>query len=274
MADRMSTAESPTPRPSAPPGRMTYEQFLDWADEDTLAEWVDGEVVMTSPANARHQLVAGFLYRVIARFVELHRLGLVLPPPFQMHLPNAPSGRAPDVLFIANEHLGRLQPPVQPTHVEGPADLVVEVVSPESVDRDNQETLREYRVGGVPEYWIVDPRAREARFYRLDARGAYRQVAPDARGVYRARVLPGLWLRVDWLWQDTLPEVEAAVQQIDEAVYLDDLVSRLDTASTRRLIDHLRQQGKMPYGADESSTAQERADDAPGGRAEDDGDGA
>ncbi|HDN80831.1 MAG TPA: Uma2 family endonuclease, partial [Chloroflexi bacterium] len=29
---------------------MTYEEFLDWADEDTLAEWVDGEVVMYSPA--------------------------------------------------------------------------------------------------------------------------------------------------------------------------------------------------------------------------------
>jgi ABC-type polysaccharide/polyol phosphate transport system ATPase subunit len=26
---------------------MTYEEFLAWADEDTLAEWVDGEVVRT-----------------------------------------------------------------------------------------------------------------------------------------------------------------------------------------------------------------------------------
>ena len=28
--------------------RMSYEEFLDWLDEDTLAEWVEGEVIMTS----------------------------------------------------------------------------------------------------------------------------------------------------------------------------------------------------------------------------------
>ncbi len=33
------------------PLRMTYEEFLAWADEDTLAEWVEGEVIMTSPAS-------------------------------------------------------------------------------------------------------------------------------------------------------------------------------------------------------------------------------
>jgi hypothetical protein len=34
---------------------MTYAEFLDWADEDTLAEWVNGKVIMTSPASLRHQ---------------------------------------------------------------------------------------------------------------------------------------------------------------------------------------------------------------------------
>ena len=38
---------------SARPARMTYEQFLAWADEDTLVEWVKGEVLMTSPASVR-----------------------------------------------------------------------------------------------------------------------------------------------------------------------------------------------------------------------------
>ena len=40
---------------------ITYDDFLDWADEDTLAEWVDGQVIMTSPANRRHQDIAKFL---------------------------------------------------------------------------------------------------------------------------------------------------------------------------------------------------------------------
>src|SRR3954467_4194497 len=40
-----------------PPGKITFEEFLDWCDEDTLAEWVDGEVVLISPAAAAHQRV-------------------------------------------------------------------------------------------------------------------------------------------------------------------------------------------------------------------------
>ena len=37
-----------------PEGKISYEEFLDWCDEDTLAEWVDGEIIMTSPASERH----------------------------------------------------------------------------------------------------------------------------------------------------------------------------------------------------------------------------
>ncbi len=45
-----------------PPSPMTYEEFLGWADEDTLAEWVDGEVRMYSPASKRHQAIADFFW--------------------------------------------------------------------------------------------------------------------------------------------------------------------------------------------------------------------
>ena len=69
----------------APP-YMSYEQFLDWADEDTLAEWVDGVVEMTSPASVIHQDIAVFLSTVVNSYVEAFDLGKVIPPPFQMKL--------------------------------------------------------------------------------------------------------------------------------------------------------------------------------------------
>ncbi|MBN1891138.1 MAG: hypothetical protein JW850_24285, partial [Thermoflexales bacterium] len=50
--------------------KMSYEEFLAWADEDTLAEWVDGEAVMTSPASNRHQDLARFLSAVMSIYVE------------------------------------------------------------------------------------------------------------------------------------------------------------------------------------------------------------
>lgn len=46
-----------------------------------------------------------------------------------------------------------------------------------------------------------------ADFYQLDEPGRYRLVSADDEGVYRSRVLPGFWLRIDWLWQQPLPRV-------------------------------------------------------------------
>ncbi len=180
---------------TAQPRKMTYEEFLAWADEDTLAEWVDGEVVMTSPASQLHQDISGFLHMILRVYVETHKLGTVLPPPFQMKL--ARSGREPDLLFVANAHLERLKE----TYLDGPADLVVEIVSPESGARDRGDKFYEYQEAGIPEYWLIDPVRERTEFYQLDEQGHYVLISPDAEGVYRSRTLPGFWLRVSWLWQ-------------------------------------------------------------------------
>lgn len=80
-------------------------------------------------------------------------------------------GREPDLLFVAQEHLDRLQE----TYLDGPANLVVEVVSPESLARDRGAKFVEYEAGGVPEYWLLDPLRRWAEFYCLGEDGRYRR---------------------------------------------------------------------------------------------------
>jgi Uma2 family endonuclease len=181
---------------STPP-KMSYEEFLTWADEDTLAEWVDGEVIMTSPASRQHQLLVGFLEKVLGMFVEQHELGILLMAPFQMKLEH---GREPDLLFVAHEHLDRLKE----TYLDGPADLVIEIMSPESAGRDRGDKFYEYARGGVPEYWLIDPQMNCCEFYQLKEK-RYHLVFEGKEGKYEASVLPGFWLRVEWLWQDPLP---------------------------------------------------------------------
>ncbi len=188
------------------PRKMTYEEFLAWADEDTLAEWVDGKVVMYSPASDRHQDISGFLESVLRSFVEVRQLGIVRSAPFQMKLEH---GREPDLLFVAQEHLERLKE----TYLDGPADLVVEIVSPESVGRDRGEKFYEYARGGVPEYWLIDPQMEWAEFYRLEE-GRYRVAFSGKEGEYHALVLPGFWLRVEWLWQEPLPHVLDVLREL------------------------------------------------------------
>ncbi len=180
---------------------LTYEEFLAWCDEDTWAEWVNGEVVMMASVSDRHQLLVDFLLRILGIFVEVHQLGIILSAPFQMKTGPDLSGREPDLLFIARAHLARLRK----TFLDGPADLAIEVVSPESRLRDRGEKFAEYEAGGVREYWTIDPEARRADFFRLDAEGRYQRIAPGADGVYRSEVVPGFWLKPDWLRQEPLP---------------------------------------------------------------------
>ena len=175
--------------------KLSYEAFLEWADEDTRAEWVDGEIIMTSPASFEHQEIVRFLISTLGTFVEVHQLGVVLSAPFQMKLQR--SGREPDVLFVRDEHRDRLKP----TYLGGPADLVIEVVSPESVSRDRGEKFVEYEQAGIEEYWLIDPRRKVAECYRLDEHGHYQTVLSGETGVFHSAVVPSFWIRLEWFWQ-------------------------------------------------------------------------
>jgi len=184
-----------------PAGKVTFEEFLDWCDEDTWAEWVDGEVIMTSPASKDHQDVGSFLEKVLGIFVEVHDLGKVMRAPFVMRLPGQARGREPDLFFVRRERVHL----IGKTFLDGAAEMVVEIISPESIDRDREDKFGEYESAGVREYWLIDPDRRSAQFYELASDGRYRLAALEDGGVYHSKVIPGFWLRVDWLWQTPLP---------------------------------------------------------------------
>ncbi len=166
---------------------MTYEEFLDWADEDTYAEWIDGKVEMMSPASVKHQDISGFLASLLRFYAEDNDAGQISAAPFQMRLANVRRGREPDLLFVVSQNLSRLQR----SYLDGPADLAIEIVSPESVLRDRGAKYAEYEAGGVREYWIMDAEAKRADFFVLDAECRYQRASPDSGGKYESAVLPG-----------------------------------------------------------------------------------
>jgi Uma2 family endonuclease len=189
--------------------KMSYEEFLAWSDEDTHAEWValseenKGEVIVFMPPKTLHQRVIGFLHSLLDLFVNLFDLGVVVVAPLEMQVARQGSSREPDILFVAQENLARLTE----ERLAGPADLIIEVVSDDSVHRDRHDKYREYRDAGVREYWVVDPRPdkRRADFFRLDAGGDYELYATEEDEKVASAVLTGFWLRPAWLWQaDTL----------------------------------------------------------------------
>ena len=180
--------------------RMTFEEFLRSTYE--RAEWVDGEVFELSPENSEHSGVGGFLYHLLAVFVEEHDLGTVLTGMLMKAGPHL-AGRVPDILYLAREHEARLKR----NYIDGPADLVVEIVSPESTTRDRETKRREYELGGVREYWLIDLLEGEATCFALED-GRYLPLALEADGRVRSRVLNGLWLRPEWLLALPRPKVK------------------------------------------------------------------
>jgi Uma2 family endonuclease len=197
------------PAGALPLPRMTYRQFLQHPWENTHVEWVDGVSVMMAPIGDAHNVLTIYLICVLNLYVAKHDLGTIRTDPFQMKTGPKLPGRAPDILFVAKKNLHRLRK----TSVAGPADLVVEVISPGSRGVDRGDKLYEYEKGGVPEYWLLDPERKKAEFYLRGRDGSYEPAELD-RGVFRSAVIKGLWLRVEWLWQRTEPPTLAALKEL------------------------------------------------------------
>jgi len=192
VVERGKIEDQSTPR--------TVDEFLAWGDEDTWAEWRDGEIIMMTPASLRHQDLVGFLATLLRFFVQERRMGRVVEAPFAMRLQK--SVREPDVMVVTQEHLERLGP----TYLDGAADLVIEVISPESVGRDRGEKFYEYEEAGVREYWLIDPQREVLEVYAREG-DRFKLAFMDHTGRYESRVLPGFWVEAEWFWQEPLPSL-------------------------------------------------------------------
>ncbi|MDP9364889.1 MAG: Uma2 family endonuclease [Chloroflexota bacterium] len=203
----------PTAAPPAHEQRisLSYPEWLAWAGGGQQSEWVDGEAIVFVPPSVLHARILAFLSGVLGWYVEAFGLGEVLQAPVELRLRPGRLSREPDLLFVAERHRDR----IGARRIEGAADLVVEVVSEHSESRDRVEKLGEYQAASIPEYWLFDPcpDQRRSDFFQL-VDGVYQPVGLDADGRYHSAVVPGFWLRPDWLWQEPLPTRRACLLEI------------------------------------------------------------
>ncbi len=179
---------------------VTFEDYLErFAGQHVELEY--GNVVKMSPIHERHDQLSRYLAMLLEAYFAMQPIGTLRQDPFVMKSRDDLPVRQPDLQIILKTGLGRLTP----TYTDGPADIVIEIVSPGSEDMDRGTKFVEYQKGGVPEYWIIDPVHRECLFYRLDEDGIYVAQPPDAAGSYFTGRLPGFRLSVPVLWSDPLP---------------------------------------------------------------------
>lgn len=194
----------PTAAPPIVSRKLTYEEFLREYDGQ-YAEYVEGEVIKPMSVTQTHDFITNFLMTVLTFYVQTKKLGRVCSEPYQMKiiLNGKERGREPDIFFIRTKNLER----IGEKFFDGAADLVIEVVSPESVTRDTQDKFEEYEAAGVEEYWIIDPHRRTANFYGFDDNRKYKMLPISIEGRFESLVVEELWIDTDWLWRETLPDL-------------------------------------------------------------------
>lgn len=183
--------------------RMSETEFVTWTSDKVRAEWVNGTVVLMSPVALKHVRIGNWLNQVLGIYVQSKKLGELLGPEFMVRLHHSGiSRRVPDLLFVSVANLRNLHS----NHLEGPPDWVIEIVSPDSIDRDWREKYLEYEASGVLEYWIIDPTSETLKAFVRNAAGKFEKVELDVTGVLHSATVSGYWLKPEWLWQLELPD--------------------------------------------------------------------
>lgn len=166
--------------------RFTYEDYL-LLPEDSRYEVVDGVLLLTPAPTPYHQTVAMRLGFLVHAFVESNRLGQIFIAPCDVVLSRF-DVLQPDIFFIST---GRLSI-IGEKHISDAPDLVVEVLSPSTADRDQVAKAGQYAKFGVAEMWIVDPAAHTVEVLRNSPDGFRRESTYAATDVLRSPTIPGL----------------------------------------------------------------------------------
>jgi Uma2 family endonuclease len=153
---------------------LTYADYAAIPADGRRYELHEGEVSVTPASGTRHQRVVGNLFVALREHVTARGLGEVFVSPIDCILSDT-SVVQPDIVYVATAR-GSV---VRERGIEGVPTLVVEVLSPSTVQIDGGVKRQLYARHGIPYYWIVDPDARRIEAYLL-AEGAYRPADPGA----------------------------------------------------------------------------------------------
>ena len=171
--------------------KFTYEDYKH-TPEDKRYELLGGDLIMVPAPRVAHQRNTKKLANLLDDFVENHDLGEVFIAPTDVVLSETDVVQ-PDILFVRKErsHI------VTDDNIRAAPDMVIEVLSPSTAQRDKTLKRTLYALHGVPEYWQADTDAKNVVVLTLD-NGEYKVAGIYGEGqTLVSPSLPGFILEID-----------------------------------------------------------------------------
>ena len=171
--------------------KFTYKDYKSLPESETKRyELMEGELIMVPSPNEYHQRVSGRLEFILRAFVEGKNLGRVYYAPLDVHL--GEDVVQPDILFISRERFSI----ITEEEIQGAPDLVIEILSPATAERDQTYKKTLYARHGGREYWIVDPEEKTIKVMTLGKAGFESSGTYKKSDVLKSSIFSGLTINL------------------------------------------------------------------------------
>jgi Uma2 family endonuclease len=170
--------------------KLTYDDFVLFPDDGKRHELIDGEHYVTPSPNRKHQAIVWNLTLILGNYLEAHPIGRAFTAPFDVVFSEFDVVE-PDLLYISNSKHADI---LTAKHVLGAPDLVIEIGSPSTRQRDETIKRTLYERSGVEEYWVVDPDIEAIAVYRRvgDSYQCVHELVAERHDKLTTSLLPGL----------------------------------------------------------------------------------
>ncbi len=142
--------------------KFTYEDYKH-TPEDKRYELIDGDLIMVPAPRTAHQITSREIEFLLITFVKENDLGDVFYSPYDVVLSDTDVVQ-PDILFVSNDRSYI----INEDNIRGAPDLVIEVLSPSTAQRDRTLKRTLYALHGVSEYWQADTDAKNVTVLTLE----------------------------------------------------------------------------------------------------------
>src|SRR5262245_12962608 len=188
-------------KPANPALKLSYDDFVLFPDDGKQHELIDGEHYVTPSPNVRHQQIQGDLFALIWNYLDAHPVGRVYPSPLDVVFSRFDVVE-PNIVYVSHERSAKV---VTKANLQGAPDLVIEIGSSSTRQRDETIKRQLYERCGVAEYWVVDPDIDVVRAYRTTSEGQFGrpiELSRETGDVLTTALLPGLDLPLARIFRD------------------------------------------------------------------------